>query len=55
VLGIDRLARSYRSAKTWNSSSAPVRLGYGPKDEFDHGGCVARAYLYKSYDCTSSA
>jgi sucrose-6-phosphate hydrolase SacC (GH32 family) len=27
-----------------------LAMGYGPKDEFDHGGCVVGAYLYESYD-----
>jgi hypothetical protein len=25
-------------------------MGFGPKGEFDHGGCVLGAYLYESYD-----
>ena len=27
-----------------------LAMGYGPKDEFDHGGVVLGAYLYQSYD-----
>ncbi|WP_197528729.1 glycoside hydrolase family protein [Aeoliella mucimassa] len=27
-----------------------LAMGYGPKDEFDHGGVVLGAYLYESYD-----
>ena len=27
-----------------------LAMGYGPKDAFDHGGCVVGAYLYESYD-----
>ncbi|HUT94166.1 MAG TPA: hypothetical protein VMY37_32195 [Thermoguttaceae bacterium] len=27
-----------------------LAMGFGPKGEFDHGGCVLGAYLYTSYD-----
>jgi predicted GH43/DUF377 family glycosyl hydrolase len=27
-----------------------LAMGFGPEGEFDHGGCVLGAYLYKSYD-----
>jgi predicted GH43/DUF377 family glycosyl hydrolase len=27
-----------------------LAMGFGPKDEFDHGGCVIGAFLYESYD-----
>jgi len=27
-----------------------LAMGFGPKGEFDHGGCVLGAYLYESYD-----
>ena len=27
-----------------------LAMGFGPEGEFDHGGCVVGAYLYKSYD-----
>ena len=27
-----------------------LAMGFGPKGEFDHGGCVLGAYLYASYD-----
>lgn len=28
-------------------------MGFGPKGEFDHGGCAVGAYLYESYDIKS--
>ncbi len=27
-----------------------LAMGFGPPDEFDHGGCVIGAFLYESYD-----
>lgn len=27
-----------------------LAMGFGPEGEFDHGGCVVGAYLYRSYD-----
>ena len=27
-----------------------LAMGYGPTNQFDHGGCVIGAYLYESYD-----
>jgi sucrose-6-phosphate hydrolase SacC (GH32 family) len=27
-----------------------LAMGYGPKGEFDHGGCVIGAFVYESYD-----
>lgn len=31
-----------------------LAMGFGPEGEFDHGGCVLGAYLYRSYDISSS-
>jgi predicted GH43/DUF377 family glycosyl hydrolase len=33
---------------TWGNSR--LAMGYGPTNEFDHGGCVIGAFLYESYD-----
>jgi len=30
-----------------------LAMGFGPKNEFDHGGCVIGAYLYDSYEVRS--
>jgi predicted GH43/DUF377 family glycosyl hydrolase len=30
--------------------SLDLAMGFGPKGEFDHGGCVIGAFLYESYD-----
>lgn len=30
-----------------------LAMGFGPTNEFDHGGCVIGAYLYESYDITA--
>jgi hypothetical protein len=30
-----------------------LAMGFGPTNEFDHGGCVVGAYLYESYDVMS--
>ncbi|MCC7374537.1 MAG: family 43 glycosylhydrolase [Verrucomicrobiales bacterium] len=31
-------------------SKPRLAMGFGPTNEFDHGGCVVGAYLYESYD-----
>lgn len=31
-----------------------LAMGFGPTNEFDHGGCVIGAYLYESYDLKAS-
>lgn len=33
-----------------NWTNPRLAMGFGPPDEFDHGGCVVGAFLYESYD-----
>jgi len=35
-------------------TNARLAMGFGPTNEFDHGGCVIGAFLYESYDTKSS-
>jgi len=38
------------STNLLNWTGARRAMGFGPTNEFDHGGCVVGAYLYESYD-----